>query len=283
MQTTRGILIDNTTLHSLTAKRADRAVLPMRAREICRIVETFLLGDSVWVSDSVSSETFDITRNLHHQFIDAGLAQPSGTGKFRISMFSPHKLREACTLAAPDIINSISHIKLDGCTPFPYTVRPINAPPILFSKVLDLEYGSDRADEFIEDALAHPGWGASAAAVLLNADLYCWMKGREEILKNPADPAHLMLNTFFRWHINEQLAAQMSKDTKNPVYYSPAIGRAKQIDENIRNSWNFKISELEQKIYHIIDDSKNNELEDMKKSLRQLDPIIENPIPMFGI
>ena len=189
----RGILIDNTTLHSLASADVNSAILPLRAREICRIVEQLLLGDSVWVSDTVNPKTLAVTRDLYDIFANAGLAQSAGGGMFDIAMFSKAQLRKACESAGPYIFDTVRHLYFirEDLKPPPYHIRPIGAPALDFPNVAKLEYGSDEAAEFVDKILQQPGWGASASAALLNPDLYLWLKNLTLQLLDPSHPVYL--------------------------------------------------------------------------------------------
>lgn len=275
------ILLDHTSMHAMRPFQQGTDQLAVRANELLQLIEHLLLADVVWICDTVTRKTMSETLVYYKEFIRHGLANPRSDGGIRIAHFTPEQIRGAAKSASALIRDTITRydandlLRLSGTSA--YGTRPTGAQPFDFHSLAAIEFGSQQAEDYIQDGLQELGWKTAALAPLLNSSLHFWLRGLVANIPDPVSPVYTTINTVFRWRYNEQLALLLSKPEGCGVDYVPAIGRARSIEYFTETSWAAKLRRLEQESTQAIENRG-----ELLKMFDGLGPTFDYPLPLFG-
>lgn len=279
--------IDNTTLHAL-AERGDELNLEtigIHARQLFQIIEHLLLADTIWIADTERGKTWDTSEGLLNLLQDFDFSIGLTRGVVRKYHFTEKEHKECCSLSAPLILKSLNRLNpedLRNCIKgLHYDFRPKHVKPTRFPELLNIPFGSEEADEFIQLGMKECMWEATATPVFQHAPLYSWLREFVSQVPDSKDLAYAQINTIFRWRINEQLAASVSRKHSLPVMHAPAFGRAVSIEKYSKVSWARNLSMLEKEIAlafsHLRADAGWNII------LSEIGPNLECEFPLFSI
>jgi len=242
------VLLDHTSLHTLRPRLIEPEDLAARAREVLQVTENLLFADTLWVSDTVTSETMDWTNRIYAIFAKHGLGNARGSGYFRISQVSQGDLLKICRRAAPTVFDCVRDLPMKSLALTPeeasYGVRPHGAQPTDYERLFSFKFGSEHAMDYVHGSVLAKGWLPSSTLPLLNADLFRWLKQTADLPTPERNSVHLQFNTICRWKFNQELAGELGEDGA-PVSYIPAFGRATAIDRLHLMRWRSELEKLE--------------------------------------
>ena len=258
--------------------------LEVKTRELLQFIDIFLLTDVMWLCDTVTESTMDISRTVIDRFAAHGLTNPRSDGKFRLTRFTDSQIRDCCTICARAVTESLTAIGEGALisTSLGYSLRPAGAQALTFPSIVETPYGTQQSEDFVNNAIGSRGWGPMSAIPFLNPDLYRWMKAFTAAHPNETDAVYTQLNTIFRWKFNETLAEKLSvsEGRKCSVHYAPALGRAMTVKQLATIEWDKNRSFFERQLLHGIS---NDEKKIADTFLSTIHPSKHIPIPLIGI
>jgi len=277
------ILIDHTSLHAIIGRQS---YLPEyfigHFRELCRFIEYTLLADVVFICNTVTPETMDVTQRALELFLKHGLTNPRGDKKFRTGTFTHQMIRDACTGAAHKMYEdvhsfNVKDLRAVSTVNSDYLLRPLGAQNLNFRNVANIPFGTDKTEEYIQEYIPKLGWGPTSCIPLLNSNLYVWFQGIAKQIRSDFDAAFSTINTISRWKFNEQLSSVLSTNDA-AVRYIPSYGRAEVIDQFLRHTWEKNLEDLE-KFFN----KKIRENEVLEKIFVEMAPTAEHRLPVLGM
>jgi hypothetical protein len=275
------ILIDHTSIHALISGVTDKKSMSWKALEVFHFIEEALLSNKIWVCDTVSRQTAENTQKFFDLLRKHGLSTYSNTEGFVLVHFSGEDISSCCRSAAVGVEKYVSSVNVADLSDVAKTnmlLRPKGVQPLDFPAIVNIPFGSDEAENFIQSAFRERGWLPMAAMPLLNPHLYQWLQ--DFVTNYPSSDcyAYRQLNTICRWQFNEKICGKLSREKGLPVNYVPAAGRVKTIEKVLKNNFDIKKAIIRRLLTNTID------REDLlKESLGQLTPTTRFPLPFLGV
>ncbi len=284
------VVIDHTSLHSLSNRKIPMEYIGKRSREIMQFVELYLLSGNIWLIDKSKDLSKGETTEIYNM-LSKNEMTINNKGKIGIYNLNINDLKKAHTLAAPLIFESLNQLKSTDWKeiqqPRGVFLRPGNMPVVDIEKIARIPYGSDRAEEFIHDAFSD--WGdekSTSAVILMNSLLYDWVRNFYKEKTNYGSHSLSYINTIIRWKINEKLASFAKFNNIDNKYisrgrYAPAHGRAILLKEHARIVWKNNIEKLDASLLNSI--KRRLGKDSWNELITFLGPTLNSELPFIGL
>ena len=275
----REILVDHTSFHALQERGIDSRRISFATRQLLQLVENILLADTVWLTDTVTPGSMQVTAKTLEVFEKHGLNDARSEGKIRVARFTDSTLREVCERAAPRVFNIVQNIQGDDLlmpgSQLKYALQPAGAQSINYDRIRSLYLGSEEAEDYIGASIEARGWLPVSTLPLLHPDLWEWFQDLTASINDPS--ALRSFSTICRWQMNVEAARRLSVNAST-IDYTPALGRSVTIEKVVRHSAASKLRSLESQINRTLWDMRN-----VGEHLKQMGPTIDFPIPLIGL